>query len=107
MRKLFVLLFLLPVLAIAQKKQITLEDIYKNGTFRGEFVHGFAGESIDSIVKKSDVKDENGKDLSLSDYQLSDDKKRLLISTGHESIYRRSSKSYIYLHDILAKKTKK
>lgn len=107
MRKLFVLLFLLPILAIAQKKQITLEDIYKNGTFRGEFVPGFTGERIDSLVKASDVKDENGKDLSLTDYQLSDDKKRVLISTGRESIYRRSSKAFVYLHDILAKKTKK
>ena len=107
MRQFFVLLLLLPLLAVAQKKQITLEDIYKKGTFRGEVVPGFASESIDSIVNASDVKDENGKKLSLSDYLLSDDKKRLLVSTGREPIYRRSSKAFVYLHDILAKKTKK
>src|SRR5215510_8809162 len=99
MRKLLVLLFLLPVFAIAQKKQISLEDIYKKGTFRGEFVPGFAGESIDSLVKADDVKDEQGKAIPLSDYLLSDDKKRILIFTAKESIYRRSSKSIVFLHD--------
>jgi dipeptidyl-peptidase-4 len=107
MRKFFVLFLLLPLLATAQKKQITLEDIYKKGTFRGEFVPGFAGESIDSLVKANDVKDENGKNLPLSDYLLSNDKKRVLINTGREAIYRRSAKSFVYLHDILSKKTKK
>src|SRR5688572_19502542 len=107
MRKFFVLLFLVPVLAIAQKKQITLEDIYKKGTFRSEPVAGFAGESIDSFVKASDVKDENGKTLALNDYLLSQDKKRLLVFTGKEAIYRRSSKANVYLHDVIAKKTRK
>lgn len=107
MRKFLVLLFLLPVLAVAQKKQITLEDIYKKGTFRGEFVPGFAGEVIDSFVTASDVKDENGKELPLGDYVLSNDKKRILVMTGKEAIYRRSSKSFVYLHDILSKKTRK
>lgn len=104
MRKLFLLLFLIPVLAVAQQKQITLEDIYKKGTFRGEFVPGFAGEDIDSLVKATDVKDEAGKPISLGDHLVSDDKKRILIFTGRESIYRRSSKATAYLHDIIAKK---
>lgn len=107
MRKLFLLLFLIPVLAVAQQKQITLEDIYKKGTFRGEFVPGFAGEDIDSLVKASDVKDEAGKPIPLGDHLVSDDKKRVLVFTGRESIYRRSSKATTYLHDIIAKKTKK
>jgi dipeptidyl-peptidase-4 len=71
MRKLFLLLFLIPVLAVAQQKQITLEDIYKKGTFRGEFVPGFAGEDIDSLVKASDVKDEAGKPIPLGDHLVS------------------------------------
>lgn len=107
MRKLFLLLFLAPVLAVAQQKQITLEDIYKKGTFRGEFVPGFAGEDIDSLVKAGDVKDETGKPIPLGDYLVSDDKKRVLLFTGRESIYRRSSKATAYLHDIISKKTKK
>jgi dipeptidyl-peptidase 4 len=105
MRKLFLLLFLLPVLAIAQKKQISLEDLYKKGTFRGEYVPGFEGESLDSLVKASDVKDETGKALPLGDFQLSNDKKRVLVMKDREYIYRRSSKAFVYLYDILAKKT--
>ncbi len=46
MRKFFVLLFLLPLLSVAQKKQITLEDIYKKGTFRGEYVPLDFGQEI-------------------------------------------------------------
>ncbi|MFI5134092.1 MAG: S9 family peptidase [Chitinophagales bacterium] len=105
MRKLYFLLLFLPLLATAQKKQITLDDIYKKGTFRGEFVPGFATENIDSIVNAADVKDETGKSLPLTDYLLTDDKKRLLIFRNRESIYRRSSKANVYLHDIIAKKT--
>ncbi|MBD0295416.1 MAG: hypothetical protein ICV84_09515, partial [Flavisolibacter sp.] len=41
MRTIVLLIFFLPLLSIAQKKQITLEDIYKKGTFRGEMVGGF------------------------------------------------------------------
>ncbi|HEX5652763.1 MAG TPA: DPP IV N-terminal domain-containing protein, partial [Chitinophagaceae bacterium] len=107
MRTLFLFLFLLPLLAVGQKKQITLEDIYKKGSFRGEVVQGFTGESIDSIVNPADVKDENGKTLALGDYLLSKDKKRVLIFTAKEQIYRRSSKAYVYLHDIIAKKTRR
>ena len=121
MRQLFILLLFLPIVSPAQKKQITLEDIYKNGTFRGEQVSGFADENIDRQVDGLDVKDENGKQISLSDYLLSNDgrkilvndhllsndKKRLLVFTNKEQIYRRSSKSIVYLHDIIAKKTKK
>ena len=121
MRQLFILLLFVPIVSPAQKKQITLEDIYKNGTFRGEQVSGFADENIDRQVDGLDVKDENGKQISLSDYLLSNDgrkilvndhllsndKKRLLVFTNKEQIYRRSSKSIVYLHDIIAKKTKK
>ncbi len=107
MRKLLLILFLLPVVALAQKKEITLEDIYKKGTFRGEPVRGFEGEDINDFVKKEDVKDENGKEIGLGDYTLNEAKNRLLVRTGREAIYRRSSKSYVYLHDIVSKTTKK
>jgi dipeptidyl-peptidase-4 len=107
MRKFFLLLFLLPVMAVAQKKQITLEDIYKKGTFRSEFVRGFAEESIDSLVTASDVKDESGKNISLGDHLISSNRQRVLFFTGREQIYRRSSKANVYLHDVIARKTKR
>lgn len=105
MRKLLFILLFLPLVSIAQKKQITLEDIYKKGTFRSEFVPGFAELPLDSVINPSDVKDEAGKQLNTSDYELSADKKRIIFYTGREPIYRRSSKANAYLYDAVSKKT--
>lgn len=105
MRKFLLLLLFVPVIATAQKKQITLDDIYKKGTFRSEMVPGFAEENLDSIVNVKDIKDEKGKALEARDYLLSPDKKKLLVFTNRESIYRRSSKAVAYLFDIASKKT--
>jgi dipeptidyl-peptidase-4 len=117
MRSLFVALLFIPTILIAQKKQISLEDLYKNNTFKGDFVPRFSELSVDNLINRYDVKDETGKQLQLSDtfvgenkirnYLLSDDKKRILIFTDKEQIYRRSSKAITYLHDIIAKKTRK
>ncbi len=106
MRKLFLLLFLLPLIVSAQTKEITLEDIYKKGTFRGEFVPGFAGETMDSLLEASNIK-ENDKKISVSDYTVSADKKRVLIYNNRESIYRHSSKAYSYVYDFASKKLQK
>jgi dipeptidyl-peptidase-4 len=107
MRKLFVLLFILPLLAIAQKKQITLEDIYKKGTFRGEPVlPTFDQKNKDPEIKPEDLKDESGKligqpeDIIFSTAYPN----TVLIRKGIESIYRRSTKSYVYLFDAGEKK---
>ncbi|MER3472102.1 MAG: S9 family peptidase [Chitinophagaceae bacterium] len=104
MRSILLLLFFLPLFTIAQKKQITLEDIYKKGTFRGEYVPGFASENIDSLVNASSLKDEEGKQISTQDFQLSADKKRILFFNGREPIYRRSSKATAYVYDVASKK---
>jgi dipeptidyl-peptidase-4 len=100
MRKLFFLLFLLPVVAAAQKKQITLEDIYKKGTFRGEPFTGFTQSSyMDSVLEAINIKD-NGKKIAVGDNKPSSDKRRVLIYTNRESIYRHSSKAYTYLYNF-------
>ncbi len=107
MRKLLLLLFLLPFAAVAQKKEITLEDIYKKGTFRAEPVKaGFGQASKDPEIKTDDWKDENGKPFGQPDdiiYNASYPN-TVLIRKGVESIYRRSSKAYVYLYDALSKK---
>ena len=105
MRKLLFFLLLLPLITIAQKKQITLEDLFKKGTFRSEFVPGFADKPLDSLIDPKDVKDETGKQMSTSDYELSGDKKRIIFFNGREPIYRRSSKANLYLYDVATKKT--
>jgi dipeptidyl-peptidase-4 len=106
MRKLFFLLLFLPVFSIAQKKQITLEDIYKKGTFRGEFIPGFAQVTMDSALQAANIK-EGGKKLPVDDYTASTDKKRVLIFTNRESIYRHSSKAYSYVYDFANGKLQK
>lgn len=104
MRKLLLVLFLLPAIAFSQKKQITLEDLYKKGTFRGEYVPGFAGETMDSLLEASNIKDESGKKIATSDYVATSDKKKVLLFTNREPIYRRSSKAYTYLYDLDSRK---
>ncbi|MEO6069716.1 MAG: S9 family peptidase [Chitinophagaceae bacterium] len=105
MRNVLFLLLFLPFISQAQKKQITLEDIYKKGTFRGEFGGGFSAAGEDKLFDPKDVKDEAGKQLNTGDMSLSADKKRILFFNGRESIYRRSSKATTYLYDVATKKT--
>ncbi len=105
MKKVLLFLFLLPLFSVAQNKQITLEDIYKKGTFRGEPVPGFAVEDNSSLFDAKEIKDESGKTLASSDYEVSADKKRILFFNGRESIYRRSSKSTVYVYDVATKKS--
>ena len=107
MRKLFLLLFLLPIFSIAQKKQITLEDIYKKGTFRGESVKpDFGVPSKDPVVKTEDLKDESGKSIGDPEDIIysSTYPNTVLIRKGIEQIYRHSSKAFVYLYDAVAKK---
>jgi dipeptidyl-peptidase 4 len=106
MRKFLLALFVWPLFATAQTKQITLEDIYKKGTFRGEFVPGFAKENIDSLLEAAAIKDKDKK-IDVSDYAASTDKKKVLIYTNRESIYRHSSKAYTYVYDFATAKLQK
>ena len=128
MKKLVALLLILPLFSIAQTKKITLEDIFKKGTFRAESVQGFnsmkdgnfyfetvdknivkksfeTSETVETIIKKEDVKSPAGKELSLDDISWSDDEKQILIFSERESIYRRSSKAFVYLYNLQTKKT--
>lgn len=104
MRSVLLLLFFLPLLTVAQKKKITLEDIYKKGTFRGEFVRGFSAEDNSILFDPNNVTDASGKKIETRDYTVSADKKRILFFNGRESIYRYSSKSTVYVYDVDSKK---
>lgn len=104
MRSIWMLLFFVPLFTLAQNKKITLEDIYKKGTFRPEFVQGFEPPA-ETLFDAKDVKDEAGKGINTQDFAASADKKRILFFTGREPIYRRSSKSTAYLYDVATKKT--
>lgn len=105
MRKFFVLLFLLPLLSIAQKKQITLDDIYKTGTFRGEYVAAdFGKKSTDASIPEN-LKDEKGKWIGKAgDIIYSETNPRIvLLRTNIEHIYRHSSKADVYVYDSVTK----
>ena len=110
MRKLFLLLFLAPVLAMAQTKPITLEDIYKKGTFRGEFVPAvFDTTQKEPELKLDGLKDETGKAFGQAEDQVENpvNKQLWLLKKGNEPIYRRSSKSFVYLYDASSGKLSK
>jgi len=115
---------LLPVWANAQaRKQITLEDIWQNGTFAAKDVPGFNAlkngiqyaqldrngteQQINiynlSNSKKvktlftNDVKDDIG---VIADYRLSDNESKVLIYTTPTAIYRRSIQYKVWVYDI-------
>ena len=106
MRNLFLVFFLLPLVAIGQKKQITLEDIYKKGTFRGEYVAADFGKKSTDPELPSELKDEKGYVIDKpSDIIYSSPHPRIVILRSNvEPIYRRSSKANVYVFDSLTKK---
>ena len=106
MRFLLILLLALPVLAPAQQKPITLEDIYKKGTFRGEMTRADFGEkSAEPDINYNELKDETGKPFGQPDEVIFDPAhpNYVLLKKGTEPIYRRSSKSLLYLYDVMGK----
>lgn len=111
--------------AMAQNKQITLEDIWKTGTFRIKSVPGFnamkdgktysqidnenghpvinlydlaTGKKIKTLFEnKSDAA--VGKFLAFADYTFSSDEKKLLLFCEGQNIYRRSVLWNVYLYN--------
>lgn len=104
MRSICLLLLFVPLFTLAQNKKITLEDIYKKGTFRSESVQGFE-PAAETLFDPKNVQDDKGQVLDTKEFTASSDKKRLLFFNGREPIYRRSSKSTVYLYDVATKKT--
>lgn len=105
MYRLICLLLLVPLFTLAQKKQITLEDIYKKGTFRGEAVRPeFSSEAKAPDIDPSVATDENGKQIQFDDIVVSS-KGMFLLLTQTEPIYRHSAKSIVYLYNNSTKKT--
>ncbi|MFN2457123.1 MAG: S9 family peptidase [Chitinophagaceae bacterium] len=106
MRKILIVLFFLPILSIAQKKQITLDDIYKKNTFRGEPVRADFGikEPAQNIKAEDLLLD--GKSIGEPEDLIISSKypNTAIIRKGVESIYRRSSKADVYVYDISTKK---
>jgi dipeptidyl-peptidase 4 len=132
MKKLFILiisvLMFLPMVSISlnAQTQITVEDLYKKGTFRQNGVYGIVsmndgmhytnlsmarnsimkysyetGEKLETIFKADDFK----LDIIdwILDYEFSADESKILISFQYEQIYRHSFKAEYVIYDIAAK----
>lgn len=127
MKKLFIIGFsiLLVNNLSAQKKEITLEDIWRTGTFRSNSVLGlvsmndgihyttikkdtifrFSYEKAtvpEVIVSKSQLLI-NGSTINIDDYQFSSDENKMLIASETEQIYRHSTRENYYVYDRTTK----
>lgn len=114
-------LFLLPFLSFTQKA-VTLDDIWKNYTFRQNAIQNFNWTSDgkhytalkDGKIIKYDAIDPqkfevlfdqnqqttvDGKKIQMQQFSLSEDEQKILIQTESEPIYRRSSKEVNYVYD--------
>jgi dipeptidyl-peptidase-4 len=110
--------WLLTNLAYAQKKQITLEDVWARGTFRTKSVYGVNwtkdGQYYTSQVENKIVKYEitTGKEVAtlydgsqeFDGYAFSVNEDKILLESTQEQIYRRSTRSNFYVYEIAAKK---
>ncbi len=112
-----------------EKKEVTIADIWKDGTFRTDYVSGFrsmkdgahytilerkegemqiskysykSGEFVEAIVMAEDLMF-NDKKIRIESYEFSADEKKVLIGSEVESIYRRSTKAYYYIYDLKSK----
>ncbi len=127
MKKLFFIGFsiLLVNNLIAQKKDITLEDIWKTGTFRSNSVYGlvsmkdgihYSTISNDTIFRYNYEKAAapeviayksqllvDGKAINIDNYQFSADENKILIASETEHIYRHSTRENYYVYDRTAK----
>ena len=118
-------LFLLPFLTFAQKT-VSLDDIWKNYTFRQNAIQNFNWTSdgkhytalkegkiikydaidpqkFEVLFDQSVQTTSDGKKIQMQQFALSDDEQKILIETESEPIYRRSSKETNYVFDRTTK----
>jgi dipeptidyl-peptidase-4 len=105
-----------------QKKEFTLEDIWKKPIWRGESVEDVnwfssgsrysvlekgnievydirTGQKIRTLLEGSKLKTDSGL-IEIQNYTLSADESMVLIESAIEPIYRRSSKASFYLYNL-------
>jgi dipeptidyl-peptidase-4 len=122
---LFTLLLLVPIGMHAQK-QLTMEDFTMRNVLAQKSVYGInwmkdgkfyssqdgnkivkynvtTGEAVETVVDGDALTPK----VSIQDYELSSDEKKILIMTEREGIYRRSFKAEYFVYDITAKQLKK
>ena len=132
MYRFFLLAFLIVGnISLAQKKQITLEDIWLKGTFAAKSVPGFnalkngtqytkketgeagaiqinlydlaSGEKLKTLFDNSQ-QTHGTQAVKLQDYAFSEDETKMLLFEAGENIYRRSVLYKVYVYDLNSKK---
>ncbi len=123
------LCFLLITPTYAQKRDITLEDLWKNHVFYPAYIGGFKsmndGEHYSTLEQTDEGQEiikyqfKNGKKVralfnsanfkiqKIKGYSFSNDEKQILLKTETEKIYRHSSKSIYYVYNVFTDKLKK
>lgn len=123
MKRLFIIGFSIMLVnnLCAQKKNITLEDIWTKGTFAAGGVYGlvsmndgihystlaegkvlqyeYAKASLPEVVVSENDLKMDGKIIPIDDYQFSPNETKILIATGTEQIYRHSTRENYYVYD--------
>lgn len=132
MKKLSTLIFIVTLLMSTVQlfgqeatKEITLEDIYKNGVFREKSISGLRsmndGEHFTTLEKSRKIVKYSYKtgevveiisntiepDFDIEDYEFSNDETKILIAANAEYVYRRSYYADYYIYDIQTKKLSK
>lgn len=118
---------------LAQKKDVSIADIWQNYTFYSRTVNGVRSlnngvnytslvkaDKGSNVVKYSYTKDGEGdvlinnselmfndKFIDINDYDFSSDESKVLISSNTEGIYRHSSKSDYFVYEIASNNLKK
>lgn len=115
-------------LSIAQssKREITLEDIWKKGTFAAASVPGFNvlndGKRYVKVENKGDINIydlksnkaqgqllsakeliNNGDTINMSSFEFSADEQKMLILTDPNPVYRHSTLYFVYIYDTKSK----
>ncbi len=125
MKKLLIFFLGFASLMQAQKKDISLEDIWKNGTFRADYMNSLnsmngdfysllnydnSGSSVDKYSYETLEKVEtivHSKDLKeikyFNSYEFNNDETKLILGTNFKPIFRHSFLGTFYVYDIATK----
>jgi len=117
-----------PIVLLAQKKEVTLENIWKTYDFYPKSVSGFNSMQDGNYYSKLDKKGDNSQinkysfrsgqktrtlidskniEIDINNYTFSNDEKKVLFANETEKIYRYSSKSIYHIYNLKAKKLEK
>lgn len=113
--------------SVSGQTELTLEDIWKNKTYRQKSVQGWessadgktftrleqasgyswigrydilSGKLVDTVLTSRTLKDSEGKSIDIDSYQYSADEKQMMILSKTESIFRHSTKSAVFVVDL-------